>query len=174
VAGQREFLLVAVEEAFLAGEGGPDVKDGEVAALEEGIEGVEEGAFADLLVFEVGREYFSERDDFFDDWVEAALLSPSSSRTEMWLAEMRMLSLTAFSSRERLMYTLAGRPNASSFSRGMQTIRNSSNCNGNVSGRTLAIEDQELRAWKVLRYSSSMPSSPNFMWFQNMASLGMI
>jgi hypothetical protein len=50
VCGEGELVFVTVKEFFLSGEGGSDVEDGEVHACGEVVKGVEERAFAYLLV----------------------------------------------------------------------------------------------------------------------------
>jgi hypothetical protein len=103
VARQGKFLLVPVKKFFLSGEGGPNIEDGEVHTCYETVERVNQGTFADLLVLEVSREDFPERNHLFQNLIVDSLLYPSSSRMEMWLEDIRMLSLMAFSSRKRLM-----------------------------------------------------------------------
>lgn len=74
IAYHRLLVLVAVEELLFARERSPYKNDRKIEPVYEPVQGVNEAAFADLLVFEVGGEYFAKGYDFFDDYILQVLL----------------------------------------------------------------------------------------------------
>lgn len=74
MTGKRQFLFVAIEESFLSRERCSHIQNGQIHTSNEAIERVDKGPLTNLFVLKVGREYFAEGHNLFENYMKKGVL----------------------------------------------------------------------------------------------------